>query len=328
MFLLQTKSPPSDAPRIPDPHTSIDSTQNESTRASLMFAQVEIKTFLDCNDVGEIDEMIQIIDEIKLSGIMKSHNLKLIKNTSNFFTGQDLLAWLYEEKHLGIHVGTFPLIIIGWKVYSFLDNETSLDVGQKLINRHLLHDVNHNIDETFRPNRIYRLLEDECHDALNIRNGSKTLPLPCKKLLTNLDAFKNFFLSSKVLIRFCEMLQLTVSANRSWNFDDYILVCHFEEIFRQSITDLFNAGKNVSGKSFFDYQKISTLSNFETYLNVITQMQRINFINSDFNERLAFFINVYNALVIHGKIEFGYPNTAWQRYKVYKNYDLNKCTLL
>jgi hypothetical protein len=35
-------------------------------------------------------------------------------------------------------------------------------------------------------------------------------------------------------------------------------------------------------------------------------------------EKLSFFVNVYNALVIHGNIERGTPENLWQRFRVIK----------
>jgi hypothetical protein len=34
------------------------------------------------------------------------------------------------------------------------------------------------------------------------------------------------------------------------------------------------------------------------------------------DEKVAFFINIYNALVIHGNVVRGPPSNLWQRYKV------------
>ncbi|KAF0314525.1 hypothetical protein FJT64_001528 [Amphibalanus amphitrite] len=36
-------------------------------------------------------------------------------------------------------------------------------------------------------------------------------------------------------------------------------------------------------------------------------------------EKLAFFINVYNALVVHGNIATGHPTNVWQRWKFFNN---------
>ena len=41
------------------------------------------------------------------------------------------------------------------------------------------------------------------------------------------------------------------------------------------------------------------------------------------NERVAFFINVYNALVIHGTVEKGTPKNNWQRYKFFSSTSYN-----
>jgi len=35
-------------------------------------------------------------------------------------------------------------------------------------------------------------------------------------------------------------------------------------------------------------------------------------------EKLAFFINIYNTLMIHGCVAYGIPGTIWQRWKVWQ----------
>ena len=62
---------------------------------------------------------------------------------------------------------------------------------------------------------------------------------------------------------------------------------------------------------FFSRSKI-----FETYKEVARQLQRVDLDSmvAQRNELLAFFINIYNALVIHGTIERGVPGSLWSRY--------------
>ena len=40
-------------------------------------------------------------------------------------------------------------------------------------------------------------------------------------------------------------------------------------------------------------------------------------------DKLAFFINIYNALVIHGNIERGTPTNTYQRYKFFSTVSYN-----
>ncbi len=43
------------------------------------------------------------------------------------------------------------------------------------------------------------------------------------------------------------------------------------------------------------------------------ELQRVNLDRLSREEKLAFFINIYNALVIHGTVEKGVPSNLWQR---------------
>lgn len=42
----------------------------------------------------------------------------------------------------------------------------------------------------------------------------------------------------------------------------------------------------------------------------------MNVVDASGDEKVAFFINIYNALVIHANVAFGPPVNLWQRYKV------------
>ena len=65
-----------------------------------------------------------------------------------------------------------------------------------------------------------------------------------------------------------------------------------------------------------DYNGISKDSEFTSYKKMTLELVRVNILDASRAEKLAFFINVYNALVIHANIERGPPTSAWQRYRV------------
>ena len=46
------------------------------------------------------------------------------------------------------------------------------------------------------------------------------------------------------------------------------------------------------------------------------QLIRVEIEKATREEKIAFFINIYNALVIHANIVRGPPSNLWQRYKV------------
>ncbi|XVF43415.1 hypothetical protein PTKIN_Ptkin02bG0038300 [Pterospermum kingtungense] len=56
-----------------------------------------------------------------------------------------------------------------------------------------------------------------------------------------------------------------------------------------------------------DYCAISRSEEFRRYLNLARDLQRINLQTLTPDERLAFFLNIYNAMVIHAVISIGHP---------------------
>ena len=65
-----------------------------------------------------------------------------------------------------------------------------------------------------------------------------------------------------------------------------------------------------------NYKGISTSSDFDVYKKKTKELQRVQVTTASREEKLAFFINIYNALVIHGNVVLGPPKGLWQRYKV------------
>ena len=67
-----------------------------------------------------------------------------------------------------------------------------------------------------------------------------------------------------------------------------------------------------------NYAGIGGSSEFEQYKKLVLELIRVDVTSITRDEKLAFFINIYNALVIHANIERGPPTNLWQRYKVRK----------
>lgn len=65
-----------------------------------------------------------------------------------------------------------------------------------------------------------------------------------------------------------------------------------------------------------NYKGISTSSEFDVYKTKTKELQRVQVTTASREEKLAFFINIYNALVIHANVVLGPPKGLWQRYKV------------
>lgn len=65
-----------------------------------------------------------------------------------------------------------------------------------------------------------------------------------------------------------------------------------------------------------DYGAMAQSKEFLAYVKHTAELQRVKLEGITREETLAFFINIYNALVIHANVVRGPPVTLWQRYKV------------
>uniref|UniRef100_A0A4W4EH91 Glutaredoxin domain-containing protein n=1 Tax=Electrophorus electricus TaxID=8005 RepID=A0A4W4EH91_ELEEL len=66
-----------------------------------------------------------------------------------------------------------------------------------------------------------------------------------------------------------------------------------------------------------DYRAMSKSPWLERYCEWTLQLQQAKLLSLSREEKLAFFINVYNALVIHGNLRLSFPKTMWQRYRFF-----------
>ncbi|XP_041066707.1 uncharacterized protein zgc:152951 [Carcharodon carcharias] len=90
------------------------------------------------------------------------------------------------------------------------------------------------------------------------------------------------------------------------------------EAMRDLTLKLFSEHITPDGK-LVDYKSMKRSTTFDEYCQLATQLQRVDLENLTRKEKLAFFINVYNALVIHGNIKQGPPKNMWQRYKFFNS---------
>ncbi|XP_020599150.1 uncharacterized protein LOC110038603 [Phalaenopsis equestris] len=66
-------------------------------------------------------------------------------------------------------------------------------------------------------------------------------------------------------------------------------------------------------QSRLDYIRIGSSEEFRRYTNVAQDLQRVDVFSLSTEERTAFFLNLYNAMVIHAKIRIGRPGTMDRR---------------
>nr|CAB3262454.1 uncharacterized protein LOC100179648 [Phallusia mammillata] len=90
-------------------------------------------------------------------------------------------------------------------------------------------------------------------------------------------------------------------------------------VLRKHILKMYAKYLSSDGRSV-DYAGIGKSSEFEDYKKLTAQLARVQIDGLERHEIIAFFVNIYNALVIHGNIEYGFPENTWQRYKFF-----NRC---
>lgn len=65
-----------------------------------------------------------------------------------------------------------------------------------------------------------------------------------------------------------------------------------------------------------NYKGIAGSTEFERYKRLTKELHRVRIVEATREEKLSFFINIYNALVIHANVTVGPATNLWQRYKV------------
>ncbi|KAJ8772249.1 hypothetical protein K2173_027426 [Erythroxylum novogranatense] len=90
---------------------------------------------------------------------------------------------------------------------------------------------------------------------------------------------------------------------------------------------IFEAYISEDGKHV-DYRSIHGSEEFARYLRIIQELQRVEFLDMPREEKLAFFVNLYNMMAIHGILVQGYPAGALERRKLLADfkYVIGGCT--
>nr|ACU17749.1 unknown [Glycine max] len=66
-----------------------------------------------------------------------------------------------------------------------------------------------------------------------------------------------------------------------------------------------------------DYTSIHGSEEFARYLRIVEELQRVEISDSSREEKLAFFINLYNMMAIHAILVLGHPDGALERRKLF-----------
>ena len=67
-----------------------------------------------------------------------------------------------------------------------------------------------------------------------------------------------------------------------------------------------------------DYSALAKSQKFRDYVLSAAELQRVHLQALTHHDRIAFFVNVYNALVLHAHVTHGPPNSLWRRYMFFR----------
>ncbi|KAK2978582.1 hypothetical protein RJ640_006701 [Escallonia rubra] len=90
---------------------------------------------------------------------------------------------------------------------------------------------------------------------------------------------------------------------------------------------IFEAYTSEDGKHV-DYRSIHGSEEFARYLRIVEELQRVNLHDMPREEKLAFFVNLYNMMTIHAILVWGHPAGALERRKLLGDfkYVIGGCT--
>ena len=91
-----------------------------------------------------------------------------------------------------------------------------------------------------------------------------------------------------------------------------------EEDFRAKLGEILSLYV-ADGASLVDYEGLALSEAFKELTAKTAELQRMNLGELTFNIKIAFFINLYNALVIHGFVVVGPPTNLYQRLFFYNH---------
>lgn len=88
------------------------------------------------------------------------------------------------------------------------------------------------------------------------------------------------------------------------------------EDIRKLILKIYSGFLSSDGRKV-NYKGIGESIEFTRYVRLTKELVRVQIAEASREEKLAFFINIYNALVIHANVTMGPPVNLWQRYKFF-----------
>ena len=88
---------------------------------------------------------------------------------------------------------------------------------------------------------------------------------------------------------------------------------------REAVVQLYSEFLSKSGTSV-DYCGMKLSRKFQQYIILAEFLQRIDIVSLSIKEKISFFINIYNAFVIHAFVVNGAPGNLFKRFRFYNTY--------
>lgn len=191
---------------------------------------------------------------------------------------------------------TYPKCFVGQEMVDWLmehvdgeiDRAEAVRLGQKLLDAGIMHHVTKSepfADEYY----FYRFQEDEQTSILNM---------------------KKLWDSNRRVRHAVDVAQEAITR----------LACLCEEHRRKVLLMQVSRGQNVSEKDpeDIDYALLAKSDAFRQYALSSAELQCVDIQSLTTDERLAFFINIYNALCLHGHVVFGAPTNFLKRISFFR----------
>lgn len=115
---------------------------------------------------------------------------------------------------------------------------------------------------------------------------------------------------------------ITEEKTRALNMQDGVSKCDpmlandLAELIRKTILEVYDECLDEDGNAV-DYKRIPSTEKWKRYLQYVNELVRLDLSNLNRQARIAFFVNIYNALVIHATVEVGQPSGVLQRLKFF-----------
>ena len=163
-------------------------------------------------------------------------------------------------------------------------------MGQYLVDNHFIHRVDRKW--TFDDDdSLYEIIDTIPKGVLNAGP------------MSNCKSMRGLYTQRIDYIGFCRVFK-----HLFWAADE------LSEFLRRLTLILFDSYLHDDGRKV-DYDNLKSSKEFQAYKRLISQLVRVQIENATREAKIAFFVNVYNALTVHGLIECQQPRTTLQRYK-------------